>query len=258
MNKRLLLIPAILLLSGVGYVASRAGAAPQAEAEHTVVVARHVGKTVRAGQATRVAARQATSDLAALKATLEAQLPGVKVPTVNPFGDGVTVHTKATGSVGDYRLLFAEHAAQLTTTAAPLALKKVTPTSTAQAQTEAGKLAYRAPDPDKTETTLGAGLTGTVSTATGQATVSWRQGDYAIIVADDQQDPTEAKELAKNVVSVLASNALPRTATRGAIVLHVADGTKRQNTVSWRETSAYYTISGDNAMATLRLAFGVR
>ncbi|WP_225048135.1 hypothetical protein [Lacticaseibacillus kribbianus] len=255
MKRRLwLIIPLALLVAGGGaYFAYRAGAEPQAEAQTHTVVAKHVGKTVQA----QLATRQSTSDLTALRSALEAQLPGVKVPKVNPFGDGVTVHSRAVGSVANYTLYLDRHAAHAGTRA-ELALKKQTPTSTAAAQTAARTLAYRGVDATKTKVALGNNLTGVTDTEAGHATVVWHQGLFSITVQAPKADPTPATELARNVVSVLAANPLPRPATHGAIVLHVTDGAKRQNTVRWRETSAYYTISGTNPMATLRLAFGVR
>ncbi|WP_156314392.1 hypothetical protein [Lacticaseibacillus camelliae] len=198
-----------------------------------------------------------TKRLDVLARYAEDQIPGVKFPTFSPFSARAGINAVAQGDASDYTVYFSTSSQDVTPRAAPLTLHKQTPTSKAAADNSYAKLGYQALSGGQAGAKLTGGVTAVVKNDAKATAVIWHQGRYSITVQSFKHDAAAAKALAQKAEAIIAQNPLPKTETHGAIVLNVETKAGHANTVGWRETSGYYTISGHDAMAVLRLAIGV-
>lgn len=198
-----------------------------------------------------------TKRLDVLENYTEEQIPGVKFPAFTPFAARDGINAVAKGNVSDYTVYFSTSTQELTPHAAPLVLHKKTPTSTAEADNAYAALAYQAVSKKQRQAGLAGGVLAMLRTDEKGTSLVWDQAKYSITVQAAAHDTAAVKALAQKVEAIIAQNPLPKTESHGAIVLNVSPAAGRTNTVSWREGSAYYTISGHAAMAVLKLAIAV-
>lgn len=254
-RRMLLLLLAVFLLAGCAAQSGQQGAS-QAATSKTTVATRET-KAQAAKKLAGDADERITKRLDVLKNYTEDQIPGVKFPTFSPFSANAGLNAAVKGDVGDYTLYLSTSTQELTPAGAPLALRKVTPTSRAEADSAYAALGYQAPNTSLDQTALTASVKATV-VRDGKATaVIWNQGRYSITVRSTAHDLAAAKALARKTEALIGQNPLPKTETHGAIVLTVESAATRVNTVSWRETSAYYKISGQKPLPVLKLAIAV-
>ncbi|MFD1439901.1 hypothetical protein [Lacticaseibacillus hegangensis] len=254
-----LLLPLALLVLAAGCGQKQS----QSAVETTTVKVASAAKQTKAQKpaaAAKIAGdddAQVTKRLNVLQAYTEKQIPGVKFPAFTPFAARDGINAAAKGDVGDYTVYFSTSSQELTPNAAPLALHKQTPTSTAEADDAYAAMAYQPVAKGQGQTGLTGDVRALLRTDAKGTSLIWDQGKYSLTVRAAAHETAAAKTFAEKIEAIVAQNPLPKTETHGAIALNLEKHSGRLNTVSWREGSAYYTISGQDAMATLKLAIAV-
>lgn len=183
---------------------------------------------------------------------IHAALPGVNIPVVNPFGEDQTVKVRAQGDVANYTLFFSNKTAAQAGEA-PLQLQKITPESKVAADAAFGKINYHQLNAKLSRLALTSSVDGTVQYGDAATTIVWHIGRYSVTINSNGASAQETEQYAKKVANILANNQLPRTQSLGAINLSVGSNAGTMNSISWRETSAYFTVKGTSGLQVLRL-----
>jgi len=91
----------------------------------------------------------------------------------------------------------------------------------------------------------------------GHTVIHWNTGNWSVTAitsnADRSGNPTQ---FAKQINGQLANEQLPDNATTGAVTVYsqTAPSSAQVNTVKWQSGNQLYTVSGQNAASTVKLA----
>ncbi|MGX7195536.1 hypothetical protein [Enterococcus olivae] len=101
---------------------------------------------------------------------------------------------------------------------------------------------------------LGHGITGYQQGAAGSSYLSWKEGNWNLLVRANnmaEQDPVAA---AKEIVEYLEKEMLPAPETIGQITVDMNGSDYTSNEVSWQRTNQTYTIRHQEPIAALTMA----
>ena len=89
----------------------------------------------------------------------------------------------------------------------------------------------------------------------GHTYVHWNTGKWSVTAVTDNADQAGTPEqFAKQVNRQLKRASLPSQAKRGAVTVYSGDEAEQANTVQWQSGKHLYTVSGQSAATTVKLA----
>lgn len=89
----------------------------------------------------------------------------------------------------------------------------------------------------------------------GHTYVHWTTGNWSVTAVTSNADASGTpRAFAKQVNTQLKQAKLPQAATTGAVTVYSQDENAKANTVKWQEGKQVYTVNGQTAAATMKLA----
>lgn len=195
--------------------------------------------------------------LTQMKQAVQAKLPGAKFPRRYTPAAGKTLNVQATGNSQNYGLYLSEgrplpfNDASLDGLIAPVAVKKTTYATPAAAEAQ---INYRAVQPGLPTVDVGDHLTATEEGAAGSTYLTWAEGRWSLSLQSATINGEKPLPLANQVTSLLSKEMLPVPAGHGAVALSTTATNSRNNSVTWREGNAVYTVSSTDPIKALQTA----
>jgi len=155
--------------------------------------------------------------------------------------------TKASGTKGNYKVTYHDQTGDQQAT-----FQKQTLGTAATAQDEVDYVGSRTKGPSvKLTNRTKAVVQGTM----GHTYVHWNTGKWSVTAVTDNADQAGTpQQFAKQVNAQVAQKRLPSDAKRGAITVYSGQETAQANTVKWQAGNHLYTVSGQTAASTVKLA----
>ncbi|WP_203623397.1 hypothetical protein [Lacticaseibacillus sp. 866-1] len=270
MKKTILLIPLTLLVLGTAACgnSSSANDSSSSKASSSKVekkATKKNGKTKAAPAAKQTASStssSATSDrYTTMKQAVQAKLPGAKFPSNYTAAAGKNLNVQAIGNSANYGLYLSEGSSlpfndpSLDGLIAPVAIKKVTYATPAAAEAQ---INYRPVEQGLPTVSVGDNLTATEEGAAGSTYLTWAEGHWSVSLQSATINGEQPLPLANQVTSLLSKEMLPVPAGHGAISLTTTSTNTRQNSVTWREGNALYTVSSTDPIKALQTAIDLK
>ncbi|KRN21594.1 hypothetical protein [Lacticaseibacillus camelliae] len=199
--------------------------------------------------------------LTQVKQAVQAKLPGAKFPSSYTAAAGKSLNVQAIGNSQNYGLYLSEgralpfNDASLDGLIAPVAIKKTTYTTPAAAEAQ---INYRAVQAGLPTVSVGDHLTATEEGAAGSTYLTWAEGRWSLSLQSSTINGEKPLPLANQVTSLLSKEMLPVPAGHGAISLTTTTTNTRNNSVSWREGNALYTVSSTDPLKALQTAIDLK
>lgn len=102
---------------------------------------------------------------------------------------------------------------------------------------------------------LSSNTTAVMQGVMGHTYVHWNTGKWSVTAVTDNADAAGTpKQFAKQVNTQLKRASLPSDATTGAVTVYSGTDKNQTNTVKWQSGKQLYTVSGQTAASTVKLA----
>lgn len=190
------------------------------------------------------------------QAQLNSAYPEVLLPAIVPIGDGY-LNIAADGNNQKLSVLYFALDSSLVLNSKQLNLE--TPVAsylknTFNSKEEAKVAVNPISDNGGTKVDLGSGITGYQQGAAGSSYLSWKEGNWNLVVRASNVEGQEPQTLAKQVVAYLEKAALPAPKDSGQITLDLNNTGAKANQVVWQEGSVVYTVTHQDPMSALEMA----
>ena len=270
MKKTILIIPLTLLVLGTAACGNSSSAndssssktsSSKVEKKATKKISKKQSAPAAKATASSTSSSQAPDRYTTMKQAVQTKLPGAKFPSSYTAAAGKSLNVQATGNSDNYGLYLSEGSnlpfndPSLDGLVAPVAIKKVTYATPAAAESQ---INYRAVQSGLPTVNVGDNLTATQEGAAGSTYLTWAEGHWSVSLQSSSINGEKPLPLANQVTSLLSKEMLPVPAGHGAISLTTTNTNTRDNSVTWREGNAVYTVSSTDPIKALQTAIDLK
>lgn len=269
MKKSILIIPLTLLVLGTAACGNNSAkdsstsktSSSKVEKKAKASKKTKVKKTSASSSSTASSTSQPNDRYTTLKNAVQAKMPGAKFPSSYTAAAGKSLNVQAIGNSANYGLYLSEGSAlpfndaSLDGLIAPIAIKKTTYSSAAAAEAQ---INYRPLQAGLPTVSVGDGLTATREGAAGSTYLTWEEGRWSLSLQASTINGEDPLPLAKQITSLLSKEMLPVPAGHGAVSVTTTTSNTRNNSVTWREGSALYTVSSTDPLKALQTAIDLK